>query len=389
MIKRLFGSLREYKMPAIITLLFILSEAVIETFIPFITAELVNRVQAQAEIAEVLKTGLLLVVMAVLSLVCGGAAAFTCSYASAGFAKNLRSDMFQKIQTFSFENIDRFSSSSLVTRMTTDVNNVQMSFMMIIRIALRSPLMLVFSIVMAYIMGGPLASAFVVAVPILGIGLYQIAKRAMPAFRRVFKKYDRMNESIEENIRAMRIVKGFSREEYEKAKFKDAAEDICIDFTKAEKLIALNMPLMQLCMNFNSVFILYVGSKMVINGIGNVGIGQISAMISYGVQVLMSLMMLSMIYVMLTMSAESAKRIAEVLDETPSLKEPQNPKKAVSDGSVEFNNVSFKYSPKAKKRVLSDINVKIPAGTTVGIIGGTGVGKSSLVQLIARLYDVS
>lgn len=389
MIKRLFGSLREYKMPAIITLLFILSEAVIETFIPFITAELVNRVQAQAEIAEVLKTGLLLVVMAVLSLVCGGAAAFTCSYASAGFAKNLRSDMFQKIQTFSFENIDRFSSSSLVTRMTTDVNNVQMSFMMIIRIALRSPLMLVFSIVMAYIMGGPLASAFVVAVPILGIGLYQIAKRAMPAFRRVFKKYDRMNESIEENIRAMRIVKGFSREEYEKAKFKDAAEDICIDFTKAEKLVALNMPLMQLCMNFNSVFILYVGSKMVISGIGNVGIGQISAMISYGVQVLMSLMMLSMIYVMLTMSAESAKRIAEVLDETPSLKEPQNPKKAVSDGSVEFNNVSFKYSPKAKKRVLSDINVKIPSGTTVGIIGGTGVGKSSLVQLIARLYDVS
>ncbi len=389
MIKRLFGSLREYKMPAIITLLFILSEAVIETFIPFITAELVNRVQAQAEIAEVLKTGLLLVAMAVLSLVCGGAAAFTCSYASAGFAKNLRSDMFQKIQTFSFENIDRFSSSSLVTRMTTDVNNVQMSFMMIIRVALRSPLMLVFSIVMAYIMGGPLASAFVVAVPILGIGLYQIAKRAMPAFRRVFKKYDRMNESIEENIRAMRIVKGFSREEYEKAKFKDAAEDICIDFTKAEKLVALNMPLMQLCMNFNSVFILYVGSKMVINGIGNVGIGQISAMISYGVQVLMSLMMLSMIYVMLTMSAESAKRIAEVLDETPSLKEPQNPKKAVSDGSVEFNNVSFKYSPKAKKCVLSDINVKIPSGTTVGIIGGTGVGKSSLVQLIARLYDVS
>ena len=389
MIKRLFGSLREYKMTAVLTLLFILSEAVIETFIPFITAELVNSVQAQAEISEVLKTGLLLIVMAVLSLICGGAAAFTCSYASAGFAKNLRHDMFRKIQTFSFENIDRFSSSSLVTRMTTDVNNVQMSFMMIIRIALRSPLMLIFSIVMAYIMGGALASAFVVAIPVLGIGLYLIAKRAMPAFRRVFKKYDRMNESIEENIRAMRIVKGFSREEYEKAKFKGAAEDICIDFTKAEKLIALNMPLMQLCMNFNSVFILYVGSKMVINGIGNVGIGQVSAMISYGVQVLMSLMMLSMIYVMLTMSAESAKRIAEVLDEVPSLKQAQKPKKTVLDGSVEFKNVSFKYSPKAKKYVLSDINIKIPKGTTVGIIGGTGVGKSSLVQLIARLYDVS
>ena len=388
MIKRLLGSLREYKAPAVITLLLILGEAVIETFIPFITADLVNKIQQQTEIAQVMKTGLLLIIMAVLSLLCGGAAAFTCSYASAGFVKNLRSDMFRKIQTFSFENIDRFSSSSLVTRMTTDANNVQMSFMMLIRIALRSPLMLIFSITMAYIMGGALASAFVVAVPVLGIGLYQIAKRAMPAFRRVFKKYDRMNESIEENIRAMRIVKGFSREEYEKEKFKAAAEDICIDFTRAEKLVALNMPLMQLCMNFNSVFILYVGSKMVINRIGNVGIGQISAMLSYGVQVLMSLMMLSMIYVMLTMSAESAKRIAEVLDETPTLKMAENPKKTVDNGSVEFNNVNFKYSEKAKKYVLSDINIKIPQGTTVGIIGGTGSGKSSLVQLIPRLYDV-
>ena len=389
MIKQLLKSLREYKKPTIFTLLLILGEAVIETFIPFITAELVNRVQAQAEIIEVLRTGLLLTLMAGLSLLCGGGAAFTSSAASTGFAKNLRSDMFRKIQTFDFENIDRFSSSSLVTRMTTDVTNVQMSFMMITRIALRSPLMLIFSIIMAYIMGGALASAFVVAVPVLAIGLFGIAKKAMPAFRRVFKKYDRMNESIEENVRGMRVVKGFSREEYEKEKFKTAADDICIDFTKAEKLVALNMPLMQLCMNFNSVFILYVGSKLVINRMGNIGIGQISAMLSYGVQILMSLMMLSMIYVMLTISAESAKRIAEVLSETPSLVAPENPVKTVRDGEIEFKDVSFKYSKKAKNYALSDINIKIPSGTTVGIIGGTGSGKSSLVQLIPRLYDVT
>lgn len=389
MIKRLLKSLREYKTPTVFTLILIASEAVIETFIPFITAELVNRVQAQAEIAEVVKTGLLLVIMAVLSLFCGGCAAFTSSYAASGFSKNLRHDMFGKIQTFDFENIDKFSSSSLVTRMTTDINNVQMSYMMIIRIALRSPLMLIFSVIMAYIMGGALASAFVVAIPVLAIGLFRIAKKAMPAFRRVFKKYDRMNESIEENIRAMRVVKGFSREEYEKEKFEDAAQDICKDFTRAEKLVALNMPLMQLCVNFNSVFILYVGSKLVINRIGNIGIGQISAMLTYGMQILMSLMMLSMIYVMLTMSAESAKRIAEVLGETPTLQPPKEPVTRISDGSVEFKNVSFKYSKKAKLYALSDINLKISSGMTVGIIGGTGSGKSSLVQLIPRLYDVT
>lgn len=389
MIKRLLHSLREYKTPTIWTLLLILGEAVIETFIPFITADLVNKVESHVEMAAVLKTGLLLVVMAALSLLCGGFAAFTSSAAASGFAKNLRHDMFRKIQTFDFENIDKFSSSSLVTRMTTDVTNVQMSYMMIIRIALRSPLMLIFSIIMAYIMGGALASAFVVAIPVLGIGLFMIAKKAMPAFRRVFKKYDRMNESIEENVRAMRVVKGFSREEYEKEKFKTAAEDICTDFTKAERLVALNMPLMQLCMNFNSVFILFIGSKLVINHTGNIGIGQISAMLTYGMQILMSLMMLSMIYVMLTMSAESAKRISEVLGETPTLEKAENPIKSVADGSVEFKNVSFKYSKRAKKSALSDIDIKIPSGATVGIIGGTGVGKSTLVQLIPRLYDAT
>ncbi|MBR4721357.1 MAG: ABC transporter ATP-binding protein [Clostridia bacterium] len=389
MIKRLLKSVREYKTPTIWTLILILMEAVIETFIPFITARLVNNIQAQVAIAEVIKTGVLLIIMAVLSLLCGGGAAFTSAHASAGFAKNLRHDMFQKIQTFDFENIDKFSSSSLVTRMTTDVTNVQMSFMMITRIALRSPLMLIFSIIMAYIMGGILASAFVIAIPVLGIGLFKIAQKAMPAFRRVFKKYDRMNESIEENVRAMRVVKGFSREEYEKEKFGVAAQDICTDFTKAERLVALNMPLMQLCVNFNSVFILYIGSKLVINRMGGIGIGQISAMLTYGMQILMSLMMLSMIYVMLTMSAESAKRISEVLEETPSLSEPNNPITSVADGSVEFKDVSFKYSKNAKLFALSDINLKIASGMTIGIIGGTGSSKSSLVQLIPRLYDTT
>ena len=389
MLKKLAGSIREFKKPTIWTLILMVGEAVIETFIPFITADLVNKVQGGAGLGLIFKTGIVLVVMACLSLCCGGLAAFTASKASAGLAKNLRHDMFHKIQSFTFENIDKFSSTSLVTRMTTDVTNVQMSFMMIIRTAVRSPLMLIFSITMAYIMGGPLATAFVVVVPVLGFGLYMVARRAMPAFRRVFKKYDRLNESIEENVRAMRVVKGFSREEYEKDKFNRASDDIRNDFTKAEKIVALNTPLMQFCMNFNSLFILFVGSKMAILHLNGVGIGQISAMLTYGMQVLMSLMMLSMIYVMLTMSIEAGKRICEILDEKPSLEIAEAPVTEVKDGSVTFENVSFKYSKRAKMDALSSINVEIKSGMTVGIIGGTGSSKSSLVQLIPRLYDAT
>ena len=267
MLKRLTESIREYKMPAIWTLIFILLEAVIETAIPFITANLVNGIKSGVEMKEILTTGGTLAIMALVSLACGGIAGFTCSKASAGFAKNLRHDMMGKIQQYAFSNIDKFSSSSLVTRLTTDVGNVQMSFMMIIRTAIRSPLMLIFSIVMAYVMGGALATAFVVIIPILAIGLYMVSRKAMPAFRRVFKKYDRLNESIEENVRAMRIVKGFSREDYEKQKFKTAADDICNDFTKAERIVALNTPLMTLCMNINMVFVLFIGSKMTIESI--------------------------------------------------------------------------------------------------------------------------
>lgn len=390
MFKRLLKSVREYKTPTVLTLLFIVLEAIIEAFIPFITANMVNRIKDGAEISEILRLGGVLAVMAVLSLCCGGIAGFTCAKASAGFSKNLRRDMFHKVQTYSFENIDKFSSSSLVTRMTTDVTNVQMSYMMIIRTAIRAPLMLIFSIVMAYIMGGALATSFVVIIPVLAVGLFLVSRKAMPAFRRVFKKYDRLNESIEENVRAMRVVKGFSREEYEKQKFGIAAEDICKDFTKAERIVACNSPLMQFCVYFNMVFVMLVGSYLVISSNGTlINVGEISAMLTYGMQILIQLMMLSMIYVMLTMSSESMKRIVEVLDETSALQNPQNPVLQVADGSVEFCNVSFKYSKAAKNFALSGIDLKIESGMTVGILGGTGTSKSTLVQLIARLYDTT
>ncbi len=388
--KRLLGSVREYKKPSLLTLFFITGEVVIEVLLPFITADLVNRVKNGTDMQEILKTGLVLVIMAIVSLSFGGLAAVTCSKASAGFAKNLRTDIYHAVGKFAFSNIDKFSSASLVTRMTTDVANVQMSYMMVIRTAVRSPLMLIFSVVMAYIMGGALAATFVVVIPVLAGGLILISRKAMPAFRRVFKKYDRLNESIEENVRGMRVVKGFSREDHEKQKFGIAAGDICKDFTKAERIVALNGPIMQVCLYFNMIFVLLVGSRMAISGMGQtIDVGQISAMLTYGMQILMSLMMLSMIYVILTISAESIKRICEVLEETPAIVDPQNAVDTVKDGSVDFENVSFKYAATAKRYALSDINLHIESGMTVGIIGGTGTGKSSLVQLIPRLYDVT
>lgn len=390
MLRKLAKSVREYKLPSILTFLFIVLEAIIESIIPFITANLVNAVEAGTGIDKVIKTGVILIIMALCSLSCGGIAGVTSAKASSGFAKNLRHDIFYKVQTFSFDNIDKFSSSSLVTRMTTDINNVQMAYMMIIRIAIRAPLMLIFSVIMAYIMGGALATSFVVMIPVLAFGLILIGKKAMPAFHRVFKKYDRLNESIEENVRGMRVVKGFSREEYEKEKFSAAAKDICTDFTKAERIVALNSPLMQLCIYFNMIFVMIVGAKLVITTGGTqLGVGEMSSMLTYGFQILMQLMMLSMIYVMLTLSGESMKRIVEVLDETPTLAEPENPVFSVKDGSVDFNGVNFKYAKTADKFALSDVNLHISSGMTVGIIGGTGSSKSSLVQLISRLYDAT
>ena len=390
MLIRLAKCVREYKTPAVMPLLFIIGEAVIEALIPFTTANLVNEIKAGVEMNEVLRLGAILVVMALISLTCGGMAGFTSARAASGFAKNVRHDLFHKVQEFSFENIDKFSSSSLVTRMTTDINNVQMAFMMMIRIAVRSPLMLIFSVIIAYRMGGALAMSFVVIIPVLAFGLFMVGKKAMPAFRAVFTKYDRLNASIEENVRAMRVVKGFAREEYEKEKFRKASTNIRDDFTRAERIVALNMPMMQLCIYANMVFVLLVGSRLVISSHGTLlDVGQISAMITYGMQILMSLMMLSMIYVMLTMSAESGKRIAEVLDEVPALYDPASPVTEVADGTIEFSDVRFKYSAGAKRYALEDINIRISSGMTVGILGGTGVGKSTLVQLIPRLYDAT
>lgn len=390
MIKRLLKSVGEYKLPTILTPIFIIGEAVIEALMPFIIANLINNIKAGCNMSDIAKNGGILFIMACISLACGGLAGFTASKASAGFAKNLRKNIFYKIQDFSFENIDKFSSASLVTRMTTDVSNVQMSFMMIIRTAIRSPLMFIFSIIMSFYMGGALAVTFVVVIPILAFGLIMIAKKAMPAFRSVFKKYDKLNESIEENVMAMRTVKGFVRESYEKKKFGNAADDIRKDFTHAERIVALNDPLMQLCLYFNMAVILLIGSKTVISTQGaTLDVGQLSALITYGVSILMSLMMLSTIYVMVTMSIESARRIDEVLCEKSSLANPAHPVENVKDGSIDFEGVSFKYSAAAEKYALENINLHIKSGETIGIIGGTGSSKSTLVQLIPRLYDAT
>ena len=390
MIKKLLSCVREYKKPTIITFLLITLEVIIECIIPFVTASLVNQIKVGIEIKALLIIGISLVLMAIVSLACGGIAGYTSAKASAGFAKNLRHDIFNKIQDYSFENIDKFSSSSLVTRLTTDITHVQMSYMMLIRTAVRSPLMFIFAIIMAYIMGGKLAGTFIVVVPVLGFGLFLVSRKAMPTFRKVFKKYDKLNESVEENIRGMRVVKGFSREEYETDKFYNAADEIRSNFTRAERIVACNTPIMQICLYFNMIFVLTVGSNLVISSMGlSLDVGQISAMLTYGMQILMSLMMISMVYVMITISFESMKRIVEVLDEKSTLVNPENPVMEIPDGSIDFKDVSFKYSAKSKNYSLQDVTLRIESGMTVGIIGGTGSSKSTLVQLIPRLYDVS
>ncbi len=390
MIKQLFKSMREYKKPALLTLALMVVEVAVEVIIPFITSNLINSIKAGIQMSELLEMGLLMVVLACISLCCGAAGGYTCSKSSGGFAKNLRHDMYEKIQGFSFENIDKFSTASLVTRMTTDVSNVQFAYMMTIRAAVRSPLMFIFAVTMSFIMGGKLATTFVIVVPIMVFGLILIARKAMPAFSAVFKKYDKLNESIEENVRAMRVVKGFAREDYEKQKFSAASENICKDFTYAERLVAFNQPLMQICLYINMVFVLYVGAKLIVTSKGTIiDVGQVSAMITYGFMILMSLMMLSMVYVMITTAIEPARRICEVLSEESTLENPENPVYEVADGSVDFDNVSFKYSKDAKRESLSDINLHIKSGMTVGILGGTGSGKTTLIQLISRLYDAT
>ena len=390
MIKILAKSIREYKKPAILTPILVTGEVVFECIIPYLIAQLVNQIQAGCEMIVIVKYGTVLVVLALLSLLLGAMAGSYCATASCGLARNLRKDMFYKIQSYSFENIDKFSVSSLVTRMTTDVTNVQQAYMMIIRAAIRSPLMLIFSFIMGFVMGGRVAVIYLVTIPILAIALTLVVRKTMPIFRKVFKKYDALNASVQENIRGMRVVKSYVREEYEKKKFHVAADNVRADFTRAERILALNNPIMMFCVYLVMVVILTFGSYTVITTRGlDLNVGQMSSLLTYNFQILMSLMMLSMVFVMITMAEESAKRIVEVLTEESSLKNPENPVMAVKDGSIDFDNVSFKYSKKADRMALKDINLHIRSGEVIGIIGGTGSSKSTLIQLISRLYDTT
>ena len=352
-------------------------EVVLECIIPFIIAALVDNIDKGCDISVILKYGGILVVMAILSLTFGMLAGVTCAKASCGFARNLRHDMFHSIQNFSFENIDKFSTSSLVTRLTTDVMNVQMAFMMLIRTAIRAPFMLIFAFVMAFKMGGKMAAIFFLVIPVLGSGLFLIIKKTMPLFRKVFKKYDALNSSIQENIKGIRVVKSFVREDYESKKFDAAAGDVCRDFTRAERILAFNNPLMQLCMSSVMIFVLTFGSYLVISTSGvALNVGKMSALLTYNFMMLSSLMMLSMIFVMITISIESCKRIAEVIDEKPTIISPDNALTELADGSIEFDSVSFRYSEKAERMALSNIDLKILSGETIGIIGGTGSSKA-------------
>ena len=390
MIKTLARSIREYKKASILTPLLVTVEVIMECAIPFVIAELVNQMQAGCGMDVIVKYGVSLLVMAIISLIFGGAAGATCARASAGFARNLRKDMFYRIQDYSFENIDKFSVSSLVTRLTTDITNVQMAYMMIIRVAIRCPLMLIFSFIMGFVMGGRLAIIFLITIPLLSIGLFLVIRAATPLFRSVFRKYDALNDSVQENVQAMRVVKSYVREDYEKKKFAAAAENVQRDFTKAERIMALNGPMMQFCVYAGMVFVMSYGSYTVITSMGlDLNVGQMSSMLTYSFQILMSLMMLSMVFTMITMSQESAERIVEVLSEESTLTSPANALTEVKDGSVDFDHVSFKYSKKAERNALSDIDLHIKSGEVIGILGGTGSSKSSLIQLIPRLYDVT
>ena len=374
-VRELMRSIGDYRAVTIATPLLVLVEVACEMAIPFLTAGLIDQIKVGATVAELLQPAAVLVLLALLSLAFGTGAGITCSHASCGFAKNLRRDMFYNIQRFSFANIDEFSSSSLVTRLTTDINNVQQAFMMIVRIAVRTPLCLVFAFTMAAVMGGALALVYAAIIPVLGFILFYIIHLVRPIFTRVFHKYDALNESIEENV---------------KGKFAHAAQDICVDFTRAEKLLAFNNPAMMFAVDLTWVVIIYFGSQVIITSHGTLfDVGQLSAIFTYGFQILMSLMQLSMIFVMVTMADESARRISEVLEAEPTIGSPEQAVTEVADGSIDFDHVSFKYSARAERQALADVDLHVRSGETIGIIGGTGSSKSTLVNLVARLYDAT
>ena len=390
-------SVREYKKPSFLAPVFVMAEVVLEVLIPYVMTLLLAKIKLAGEagdakelLSDILRYGGYLLALALSSLAFGSLSGLFCARASSGFAKNLRKDMYYKIQDFSFANIDKFSTSSLVTRLTTDVTNVEMAYMMIIRTAIRAPFMLIFSVVMAFSINSRMALIFLCTAPVLAIGLTIIMLKAVPFFNRIFKKYDAMNESVEENVRGMRVVKSYVSEDYEKEKFYKASDNVRKDFTKAEKIIAWNMPLMNFCIYAGLIAIYAIGSAFIVKTNEQLlKLTELQSFMTYSFQILMSLMMLSMIMVMVIMSTASAERIAEVLKENSTISSPADPVSEVKDGSVEFRNVCFKYSEKAERNALENINVYIESGETVGIIGATGSGKSSLVNLIPRLYDVT
>ena len=389
-IRTLAKCVREYKKPAILAPVIIAGEVAIECFIPFVTAELVRNIENKCELSVIVKYGLILLLLAAASLTCGALAGHFAAIASCGFAKNVRHDAYCAIQNYSFANMDKFSTAGLVTRLTTDVTYVQMSFMMIIRTAIRSPMMIIFALVMAISISPKMSLAFTVVIPVLAVGLWLIFKYAHPIFKTVFKKYDNLNNSVEENVSGMRVVKSFVREDYEREKFKKASDDVADGFTRAEKILALNSPIMQFCFNALMLMVCFFGSQLIIkSNATDLDVPGFSALLTYGAQVLMSLMMLSMIIVTLTLSAESASRLTELLDEVSAIQNPTHPVTEVRDGSILFDKVSFSYSENAEKKSLSGIDLFIASGETVGIVGGTGSGKTSLIQLISRLYDVT
>ena len=393
MIKKLARYINGYKKDSILTPIFVMLEVIMEVLIPFLMADLIDKGIDGGNIPLIIKLGLALLIGAFISLFFGALAGKTAATASAGFAKNLRKAMFYNIQDFSFSNVDKFSNSSLITRLTTDVTNVQMSYQMIIRNAARSPLMLIFALTAAFGISSKLSLIFLTMIPVLGIGLYLIIKNAFPIFERVFKSYDNLNRIVQENLSGIRVVKSFIREEHEIDKFSKTSEEISKDFIKAEKLLAFNMPLMQFSVYSCMLLLSWFGARAVVASGNNPALGlstgQLMSLITYTMQILMSLMMLSMVLVMITISKASARRIVEVLDEQTDIKNPSSPIYEVKNGDIEFENVNFKYSDSADKLCLENINIKIKSGETIGIIGGTGSSKTTLVQLIPRLYDVS
>lgn len=395
MLKKLSASIRQYKRQSLLAPLFVTFEVILEVLIPTIMAYLIDNGINKGDMNVIAKTGLILVVTCIISLICGILSGKFAAEASTGFAANLRKDMFYNVQNFSFENIDKFSTSSIVTRLTTDITNIQNAYQMVVRVAVRSPIMLVFSLVMSFMLNPKLALVFIIAIPILGIGLYIIMSKAHPIFKRLFNKYDDLNLVVQENLRGMRVVKSFVREDFEEKKFKGVSNEIYKNSVGAERLLMLNMPLMQFTMYLCMLLISWFGAKLILSD--TMTTGELMSMFSYAGQILMSLMMFSMVFVMIIMSKASAERIAEILNEKSTMENKENPVLEVKDGSIDFENVSFSYSHHIREEekdvmsapVLSNINLHINSGETVSIIGGTGSSKSSLVQLIPRLFDVT